>query len=73
MKPKSKVYRDRYYIIDNKFGTIDPSRGTLGYPTRRDAHYEIFSSTLDNPIIKKGSWLIENEICLPYDQNFDIA
>ena len=73
MKTKDKVYPDRFYLIDSKFGTIDPSRGTMGYASRRDAHYEIFSSILDNPIVKKGSWLISNDICLPYEKDFDVA
>lgn len=67
---KQTVYANRYYLVDSKFGTLDPVRGEFGYATKEDAKYELYSSSLENPIIRRGKVLIDRKVCAKHAELF---
>lgn len=65
------VYPDRFYLIDSISGSLDPVRGENGYKTRSDARFELFCSRLEHPVIRKGSLLINRNICGAKTHSFE--
>ena len=66
---KQSVYADRFYLVDS-LGTLDPSRGELGYASSSDAKYELYSSSLEHPIIRRGKVLIDRKVCAKKAEQF---